>query len=678
MDAPGLQQLRVLLVQHPVCGAEHLAGLRIHNIPDREPAPEALGELLDHLTVLTDLLHPDALVHATVVLPDDDLLGHVHQTAGEVSRVGGAKSRVGHALPGASGGDEVLQNAQALPEVGLDGDLDGAAGGVGHEAAHTGQLADLLHGAAGAGGGHHVDGVELLQVALQGVGDVLGGLLPLGNHGPVALVVGHEAHLVLVLNGHDPVLRLLDELVLLGGHGHVVDGDGDGAPGGVLVARGLDVVQHLAGHGEAVGADGAVHDLAQLLFAAGHAHLVVAHPVRVLPVHKAQILGDVLVEDDPARGDVHDLPVGHALVLKAAADLNGGVDAHHPVVVGQHHLVLVDEHLARAGFLGVGVGKVVGAQHHVLRGDGDRAAVLGPQQVVGREHEKPRLGLSLGGQGHVDGHLVAVKVGVKGGAGQGVELDGPALHQHRLKGLDAQAVEGGGTVEHDRVVLDDHVQGVPHLGPALIHHLLGGLDVVGGPVLHQLLHDEGPEQLQGHLLGQAALVDFQLRAHHDDGPAGVVHPLAQQVLAEAALLALEHVAQALEGPVVGPRHGPAPAAVVDEGVHSLLEHPLLIAHDDVRRLELDEPLEAVVAVDDPAVEVIEVAGGEASAVQLDHGPDLRGDDRQHVDNHPLGLVAGEAEGVHHLQALDNAGLLLAGGVAQLRVELGGELLQIHV
>src|SRR5699024_9650494 len=124
------------------------------------------------------------------------------------------------------------------------------------------------------------------------------------------------------------------------------------------------------------------------------------------------------------------------------------------------------------------VGEVVGAQHHVLGGDGDGAAVLGPQEVVGREHQDAGLGLGLRGQGDVDGHLVAVEVGVEGGTHQGVELDGPALYQHRLEGLDAQAVEGGGAVEHHGVLLDDEVQGVPDLGPAPVHHLFGGLDVV--------------------------------------------------------------------------------------------------------------------------------------------------------------------------------------------------------
>ena len=53
--------------------------------------------------------------------------------------------------------------------------------------------------------------------------------------------------------------------------------------------------------------------------------------------------------------------------------------------------------------------------------------------------------------------------------------------------------------------------------------------------------DEGLEELERHLLGQAALVQLELGTDDDDGAAGVVDALAEQVLAEAALLALEGV-----------------------------------------------------------------------------------------------------------------------------------------
>ena len=139
-----------------------------------------------------------------------------------------------------------------------------------------------------------------------------------------------------------------------------------------------------------------------------------------------------------------------------------------------------------------------------------------------------------------------------------------------------------------------------------LHHFAGRFDVVGDPVFHQVLHHKRLEQLQRHLLGQAALVHLQLRADDDDRTAGIVHALAQQVLAEAALLALEHIGQALEGTVVGAGDRTAAAAVVDQGVHRLLQHPLLVAHDDVGRAQLQQALEAVVAVDDTAVQVVQV------------------------------------------------------------------------
>ena len=399
----------------------------------------------------------------------------------------------------------------------------------------------------------------------------------------------------------------------------------------------------------------------------------------------AQLLGDA---DPDGLVDADDvLVMSHQHLVLIAVDVQMDIG---PLLVGELIVgpagqsevdtlrpVLVVVHLGHAVFEAL-KGQVVGAQHHILGRHGDGAAVLGTQQVVGRQHQQTGLGLGLGGQGNMDSHLVAIEVGVEGRAVQGVQLQGAALHQHRLKGLDAQAVQGRRAVEHHGMVLDDLVQGVPHLGDALVHHALGGLDVVGGAILHQLLHDEGAEQLQGHLLGHAALIDLQLGAHADDGAAGIVHALAQQVLAEAALLALEHVAEGFQRPVVGAGNGTAPAAVVDQGVHSLLEHALFIADDDVRGAELHQTLEAVVAVDDPAIQVVEVGGGKAAAVQLDHGAQLRGDHRQHVDNHPLRLVAGQAEGVHHLQALHHPGLLLAGDGFQLRVELGAELLQVDL
>src|SRR6185312_9970022 len=73
----------------------------------------------------------------------------------------------------------------------------------------------------------------------------------------------------------------------------------------------------------------------------------------------------------------------------------------------------------------------------------------------------------------------------------------------------------------------------------------------------------------------------------------------------------------------------------------------------------EEPLEAVVPVDDAAVEVVQVARREAAAVQLDHRAELRRDDRDCLEDHPLGAVLRLDERRDDLQPLDRALLLLA-------------------
>ena len=170
-------------------------------------------------------------------------------------------------------------------------------------------------------------------------------------------------------------------------------------------------------------------------------------------------------------------------------------------------------------------------------------------------------------------------------------------------------------------------------------------------------------------LGSPHWCRLQRRAGHDDRAPRVVDALAEQVLAEAALLALEHVAQRLQRAVARARDGPAAAAVVEQRVDGLLQHALLVVDDDLRRAEVEQPLQAVVAVDDAAVEVVEVGRRETAAVELDHRAQLRRDDRHGLEDHHLGLVARVQEGRQDLQALDRAGLLLALAVLDLVLEV---------
>ena len=89
-----------------------------------------------------------------------------HQAARQVAGIGRLQRGVGQTLTGAVRRDEVLQHVQAFAEVGGDRGLDDFARRLGHQAAHTGKLADLLFRTARAGVGHDVNRVEVAAGAV--------------------------------------------------------------------------------------------------------------------------------------------------------------------------------------------------------------------------------------------------------------------------------------------------------------------------------------------------------------------------------------------------------------------------------------------------------------------------------------------------------------------------------
>ena len=239
----------------------------------------------------------------------------------------------------------------------------------------------------------------------------------------------------------------------------------------------------------------------------------------------------------------------------------------------------------------------------------------------------------------MDGHLVAVEVGVERGADQRVKLDRLALDQHRLERLDAEAVKRRRAVEQHRMLADHLVEDVPDFLALFFDPLLGLLEGHRQTLGVEARVDERLEQLERHLLRQAALVELQLRTGDDDRTARIIDALAEQVLAEAALLALEHVGQRLQRTLVGAGDGAAAAAVVEQGVDRFLEHALFVADDDVRRAQLHQPLQAVVAVDHAAIEIVQIRRREAAAVERHQRAQLGRDDRDDLEDHPFGLVA---------------------------------------
>ena len=315
-------------------------------------------------------------------------------------------------------------------------------------------------------------------------------------------------------------------------------------------------------------------------------------------------------------------------------------------------------------------GDVERPEHDVLRRRDDRAAVGRREDVVRRQHQHVRFRLRFDAERKMDGHLVAVKVGVEAFADERVNLDGVAFDQHRLKRLDAHAVKRGGAIEHHRVLIDDFFKNVPDFRIAAFEHLLGGLDRVGQAMLLELADDERLEQFQRDLLRQAALMQLEFRSDDDDRTSRVIDALAEQIFAEAALLALDHVGQGLQRAIGRTQHRTTAAAVVEQRIDSLLKHALFVADDDFRRIEIDQLFQPIIAVDDSAIQIIQIRRGEVAGFQQNQRSQVRRDHGDHVHDHPLGLVFRAADGFHHLQPLGEVlDLLLAVGLLDVGADL---------
>ncbi len=139
--------------------------------------------------------------------------------------------------------------------------------------------------------------------------------------------------------------------------------------------------------------------------------------------------------------------------------------------------------------------------------------------------------------------------------------------------------------------------------------------------------------------------------HNDHRSSRVINALSEKVLTETTLLTLDHVSQRFQRTLVRTCNGATTTTVVEQRINRFLQHTLFVAHDNVRRIQLEQTLETIVAVDHAAVEVVQVRRCETSAIKRNQWTQVRRQHRQRLQHHPLWLVARSVECFKQLQAL---------------------------
>ena len=172
-------------------------------------------------------------------------------------------------------------------------------------------------------------------------------------------------------------------------------------------------------------------------------------------------------------------------------------------------------------------------------------------------------------------------------------------------------------------------------------------------------------------------MQLEMGTDNDDGTPRIVHPFSQKILAEPTLFAPEKIRKALERPVSRSKHRLAHPAIVDEGIHGFLKHALFVAHDDFRSVKFLKLFKAVVPVDYPAIEIVEVRRGETPSVELHHGTEIRRNHRKHLQHHPAGIAPALAKILRHVEALYELPLLLPRSVGNFFPQSQGKLVHIE-
>ncbi len=272
-------------------------------------------------------------------------------------------------------GDKVFQNVQALAEIGFDRQLDDMSRCIGHQAAHAGQLFDLLVGTAGAGVCHHKNIIVPVKVGQQRVCDLIIRRRPGLDHGLIPLRIRRQAVAVIPGELFNGLLSFGDNLFLGRRHSHIRNRHRDGADRRIFIADRFDIVEHLGRPRRTVDVDALVYDLLQLLLIDQKIDLRKQDIFRITPVNIPQILRNNLVEQHPAQRRLdrpgNPLSLDHALT----PDIHHAVKGNDFVLIGQQRLIDTPKRFALAGIPRLIQRQVIDAENHILRRHSHRRAV---------------------------------------------------------------------------------------------------------------------------------------------------------------------------------------------------------------------------------------------------------------------------------------------------------------
>src|SRR5208337_4218750 len=120
LDTGSLNRARQIF-RDLVVDIDHNLAFIVLDLLQRHTAHDTVAQRLDNFAGFDDTGDENSVHGATVVFADDHVLRHVHQTARQVTRVGGLQSRIGQTLAGTVRRDEVLSTVNPSRKLAVIG-----------------------------------------------------------------------------------------------------------------------------------------------------------------------------------------------------------------------------------------------------------------------------------------------------------------------------------------------------------------------------------------------------------------------------------------------------------------------------------------------------------------------------------------------------------------------------
>ena len=259
--------------------------------------------------------------------------------------------------------NEVLEHRHSLFEVRqnrvLDNLLSFGTGFLGlcHQTTHTRELLDLVLRTTGTRVEHHVYGVEALvglgHLLEQNVAQVVVDVSPSIDNLVVALVVGDETHIIVVLDFVDLSLSLLNDVVLFLRDDDVVEVERQSCNISHAITEVLDTVEELAGASHTNGLDNVSNDAAEGL-------------LRNDVIEETNLVGHDAVDNHATYRRFDSAANGLAFNDVVDNHLHRSMKVALAFIVGYDGLFRTVEYLSLALGSRAQLGDIVETKHHIL------------------------------------------------------------------------------------------------------------------------------------------------------------------------------------------------------------------------------------------------------------------------------------------------------------------------